>query len=94
MLSKEIVVVDYHRGNLQSVVRGLSAVGGFAVASDDPKRIASAAYLRVVQARGGAAQVLYDGPGGVDRLVLLGVVADLEAVARDDLARVGACARC
>ena len=33
MLSKEIVVVDYHRGNLQSVVRGLSAVGGFAVAS-------------------------------------------------------------
>ena len=28
MLSKEIVVVDYHRGNLQSVVRGLSAVGG------------------------------------------------------------------
>lgn len=45
MLSKEIVVVDYHRGNLQSVVRGLSAVGGFAVASDDPKRIASAAGL-------------------------------------------------
>ena len=45
MLSKEIVVVDYHRVNLQSVVRGLSAVGGFAVASDDPKRIASAAGL-------------------------------------------------
>ena len=45
-----------------------------------------AAHLRVVQARGGAAQVLHDGPGDVDRLVLLGVVADLEAVARDDLA--------
>lgn len=37
-----IVVVDYHKGNLLSVVRGLSARGADAIVSDDPKVIASA----------------------------------------------------
>ncbi len=39
----QIVVVDYHKGNLLSVVRGLSDVGGNAVVSDDCDVIAGAA---------------------------------------------------
>lgn len=41
-MAAPIVVVDYHKGNLLSVVRSLSDVGGEAVVSDDPARIASA----------------------------------------------------
>lgn len=37
-----IVVVDYHKGNLLSVVRGLADAGAEAVASDDPARIREA----------------------------------------------------
>lgn len=37
-----IVVVDYSKGNLSSVVRGLARVGGDAVASADPEAIAGA----------------------------------------------------
>lgn len=37
-----IVVVDYHKGNLSSVVRGLADAGGDAVASDDPAAIRAA----------------------------------------------------
>lgn len=37
-----IVVVDYHKGNLLSVVRGLSAHGVEAIVSDDPQVIANA----------------------------------------------------
>ena len=37
-----IVVVDYHKGNLSSVVRGLTRAGAHAFASDDPDAIASA----------------------------------------------------
>lgn len=41
-MAAPIVVVDYHKGNLLSVVRSLSDVGGEAEVSDDPARIASA----------------------------------------------------
>lgn len=37
-----IIVVDYHKGNLSSVVRGLSRAGATAEASDDPQVIRSA----------------------------------------------------
>lgn len=37
-----IVVVDYHKGNLLSVVRSLADVGGAAEASDDPATIRDA----------------------------------------------------
>ena len=40
--SGAIVVVDYHKGNLSSVVRGISEAGGEAVASDSPEDIRSA----------------------------------------------------
>lgn len=37
-----IVVVDYHKGNLLSVTRGLAEAGGDAVTSDDPAAIRAA----------------------------------------------------
>ncbi len=37
------MVVDYHKGNLQSVVRGINAAGGSAYESDDPRDIRSSA---------------------------------------------------
>ncbi len=37
-----IAVVDYHKGNLKSVERGLAAVGGDAFVTDDPAAIARA----------------------------------------------------
>lgn len=40
---RRIVVVDYHKGNISSVVRGLAEAGGEAVASDDPAQIRAAA---------------------------------------------------
>ena len=42
-MAAPIVVVDYHKGNILSVVRGLSDAGGRAEVSDDPEAIASAA---------------------------------------------------
>lgn len=38
----KIVVVDYHKGNLSSVVRGLARAGAAAFASDDPEQIRNA----------------------------------------------------
>lgn len=40
-----IAVVDYHKGNLLSVTRGLVDAGGCALATDDPDVIASAAAV-------------------------------------------------
>lgn len=41
-MSHEIVVVDYHKGNLLSVARSLSAVGAEVAISDDPRTISEA----------------------------------------------------
>ena len=38
----KIVVVDYHKGNLSSVVRGLARAGAAACPSDDPEQIRNA----------------------------------------------------
>ena len=38
----KIVVVDYHKGNLSSVVRGLVRAGAAACTSDDPEQIRNA----------------------------------------------------
>ena len=48
-----------------------------------------AAHLGVIHAGSGTAQVLHNRATVVDGLVLLSVVADLEAMALDDLAGVG-----
>lgn len=42
MSAPNIVVVDYHKGNLSSVVRGLARAGAQAVASDDPAQVRAA----------------------------------------------------
>lgn len=42
MAAPNIVVVDYHKGNLSSVVRGLARAGAAATASDDPAAIRGA----------------------------------------------------
>ena len=34
--ARPIVIVDYHKGNLRSVERGLAEAGGAALVSDDP----------------------------------------------------------
>lgn len=47
MAAPSIVVVDYHKGNLSSVVRGLVRAGAEALASDDPAVIAQADALVV-----------------------------------------------
>ena len=44
-MAAPIVVVDYHKGNLLSVVRGLAEVGGEASISDDPKAIRAASGI-------------------------------------------------
>lgn len=46
-MAAEIVVVDYHKGNLSSVARSLRDAGGNATISDDPARIAGAAAVVV-----------------------------------------------
>ena len=38
----KIVVIDYHKGNLSSVVRGLARAGAAACTSDDPEQIRNA----------------------------------------------------
>ena len=38
----KIMVVDYHKGNLSSVVRGLARAGAAACTSDDPEQICNA----------------------------------------------------
>ena len=45
MLRGDIVVVDYQKGNLQSVVRAVNAVGGNAFASSDPADISAASAV-------------------------------------------------
>ena len=45
MASHEIVVVDYHKGNLLSVARSVSAVGGDVRISDDPHVIRDASGI-------------------------------------------------
>lgn len=44
-MAASIVIVDYHKGNLRSVERGLVEAGGTALVSDDPSVIAGADAL-------------------------------------------------
>lgn len=44
-MTAPIVVIDYHKGNLSSVERGLVEAGGSALVTDDPAAIASAHAL-------------------------------------------------
>ena len=44
-MPRRIAVVDYHKGNLLSVVRSATEAGGDAEITDEPKKIASASGL-------------------------------------------------
>ena len=44
-MARPIVVVDYHKGNLRSVERGLVEAGGSALVTDDPAIIAESSAL-------------------------------------------------
>ena len=44
-MARPIVIVDYHKGNLRSVERGLAEAGGTALVTDDPAAIAAADAL-------------------------------------------------
>ena len=44
-MARPIVVVDYHKGNLRSVERGLAEAGGSALVTDDPAIIAESSAL-------------------------------------------------
>ena len=69
-----IVVVDYHKGNLSSVERGLTEVGGTALVSDDPQAIlaASAVVLPGVGSFGDAAAYLRESGQGEAILEAIG----------------------
>lgn len=69
-----IVVVDYHKGNLSSVERGLTEVGGTALVSDDPQaiRAASAVVLPGVGSFGDAAAYLRESGQGEAILEAIG----------------------
>ena len=42
MAAHQIAVINYHKGNLSSVARSVSAVGGNVIVSDDPEVIGNA----------------------------------------------------
>ena len=44
-MTRPIVIVDYHKGNLRSVERGLVEAGGSALVTDDPAVIAESSAL-------------------------------------------------
>ena len=65
----KIVVVDYHKGNLSSVARGLARAGAAACTSDDPEQIRNADGLVIpgVGAFYDAVAFMREGGGGARR---------------------------
>ncbi len=79
-----IVVIDYHKGNLSSVVRGLARAGADAYATDDPDRIRDAAGIVLpgvgsfydaidYMARSGQAEAVLDAVDGGAGTPFLGI---------------------
>lgn len=70
MDAPRIAVVDYHKGNLSSVVRGLARVGAAAVAVDDPQEIRRADGLVLPGVGSFYDAIAYMSSSGQDRAVL------------------------
>lgn len=70
MDAPRIAVVDYRKGNLSSVVRGLSRAGAEAFATDDPAEIRSADGLVLPGVGSFYDAIAYMGESGQDRAVL------------------------
>lgn len=70
MDAPRIAVVDYHKGNLSSVVRGLARAGVAAYATDDPDEIRSADGLVLPGVGSFYDAIAYMGESGQDRAVV------------------------
>lgn len=70
MDAPRIAVVDYHKGNLSSVVRGLVRAGAAAYATDDPDEIRSADGLVLPGVGSFYDAIAYMGESGQDRAVV------------------------
>ena len=75
MPASKIVVVDYHKGNLSSVVRGLARAGVVAEASDDPAAIRTADGLVIPGVGSFYDAAAFMRASGEDRAVLDAVAA-------------------
>ena len=71
----KIVVVDYHKGNLSSVVRGLVRAGAAACTSDDPEQIRSADGLVIPGVGAFYDAIAFMRQGGEEAAVLDAVAA-------------------
>lgn len=69
----EVVVIDYHKGNLLSVARGLDACGARARVTDDPAVIAAAAALVLPGVGAFADAMAYLRESGQDEAILSAV---------------------
>lgn len=63
-MAKKIVVVDYHKGNLLSVARGIADAGAEALVTDDPDAIAAADALVLPGVGAFGDAMAYMGPSG------------------------------
>ena len=70
MLSPSIVVVDYHKGNLSSVVRGFARAGAEAYASDDPACVRTADGVVIPGVGSFYDAISYMHESGLDKAVL------------------------
>ena len=70
MLSPSIVIVDYHKGNLSSVVRGFARAGAEAYASDDPACVRAADGIVIPGVGSFYDAISYMGESGLDQAVL------------------------
>lgn len=70
MDAPRIAVVDYHKGNLSSVVRGLARAGAAAYATDNPDEIRSAEGLVLPGVGSFYDAIAYMSESGQDRAVM------------------------
>ena len=70
MLSPSIVIVDYHKGNLSSVVRGFARAGAEAYASDDPACVRAADGIVIPGVGSFYDAISYMSESGLDQAVL------------------------
>lgn len=70
MDAPRIAVVDYHKGNLSSVVRGLARAGAAAYATDNPDEIRSAEGLVLPGVGSFCDAIAYMSESGQDRAVM------------------------
>lgn len=70
MRSPSIVVVDYHKGNLSSVVRGFARAGAEAYASDDPACVRAADGIVIPGVGSFFDAITYMSESGLDQAVL------------------------